>query len=127
MVSMWVSWRRDGLETMDLAGRMGLVVRSAGEGLAVRTSRGDLPDDPTRQLCALPDEFAAVLADKDNLASPDRGVPRALFLYAAEDGRVSARRPAEERGGPARRFAVPRRRPAINHGSQKRGALPPGR
>jgi len=65
---------------MDLAGRMGLVVRCAGEGLAVRTSRGNLPGDRTRQLVAPPDELAAVLAEKDSLASPDRGVLRASFL-----------------------------------------------
>ena len=61
MVSMWVSRRRSGLGTMDLAGRMGLVVRCAGEGLAVRTSSGDLPGDPTRQLVTLPDELPRCL------------------------------------------------------------------
>jgi hypothetical protein len=61
----------------------------------MRTSAGARLGRPTQAVFTLPDERAAVLTDEDSPAVVAGVFPVLRSLYATEDGRISARRPAE--------------------------------
>jgi hypothetical protein len=60
----------------------------------MRTSAGARLGRPAWAVFTLPDERAAVLADEDSPAVVAGVFPVFRSLYATEDGRISARRPA---------------------------------
>ena len=57
--------------------------------------------------------------DEDNPASPDRGVPVLCSCARPRTGESASAGRRRSWGGRARRFAVPRHRPAVHHGSER--------
>ena len=118
MVSMWVSWRRDGLEPWILPGGWDSWCGVPGRGWLCGPAQGISP--ATR-----PGSWSRCLTscrgacDEDNPASPDRGVPVLCSCARPRTGESASAGRRRSWGGRARRFAVPRHRPAVHHGSER--------